>query len=186
MAQKLHTTPLSTAYARSLLELANDKGQAKEIGQELEELAKIIDSDPLFANFLGNPAISETERGKLVEKVFRDRVSPLIMNFLLVANRKGRLGQIRQIASTYAELLDEQSGIIEVDVFVAQKLTGEQLDLVRQRVGEILKHEVVIHQYVDESIIGGLVLRVEDRLMDASVRAQLQAIRRQLLAARRK
>jgi ATP synthase F1 delta subunit len=106
MAEKLHTTPLSTAYARSLLELANDKGQAKEIGQELEELAKIIDSDPLFANFLGNPAISETERGTLVEKVFRNNVSPLVMNFLLVANRKGRLGQVRQIASTYAELLD--------------------------------------------------------------------------------
>ena len=66
MAQKLHTTPLSTAYARSLLELATEKGQAKEIGQELDEIAQIIDSDALFANFLGNPAISETERGQLI------------------------------------------------------------------------------------------------------------------------
>jgi F-type H+-transporting ATPase subunit delta len=144
----------------------------------------VIDADALFANFLGNPAISETERGALVEKVFRNNVSPMVMNFMLVANRKGRLGQVRQIASTYSELLDQQSGIIEVDVFVAQKLTNEQLDQVRQKIGSTLKREVVLHQYVDESIIGGLVLRVEDRLMDASVRAQLKAIRRQLLATR--
>jgi F-type H+-transporting ATPase subunit delta len=186
MPQKLHTTPLSTAYARSMLELASEKNQAKEIGQELDELATVIDSDPLFASFLSNPAVGESERGQLVEKVFRGRVSPLVMNFLLVLNRKGRLGNLRQIASTYSELLDEQIGIVEVDVFVAQKLTAEQLAQVGRKVGEILKREVVLHQYVDESIIGGLVLRLEDRLMDASVRAQLKAIRRQLLAARRK
>jgi F-type H+-transporting ATPase subunit delta len=186
MPHKLHTTPLSTAYARSLLELANEKNQAREIGQELEELAGIIDANPLFATFLSNPAIGETERGALVEKVFSGRVSALVMNFMLVANRKGRLGQLRQIASTYSELLDQQSGIVEVDVYAAQKLSDEELGQVRQKVGGALKREVVLHQYVDESIIGGLVLRLEDQLLDASVRAHLKAIRRQLLAARRK
>jgi len=108
------------------------------------------------------------------------------MNFMLVANRKGRLGDLRQIASTYSELLDQQSGIVEVDVYVAQKLSDDEMEEVRQKVGAALKREVVLHQYVDESIIGGLVLRLEDRLLDASVRAQLKSIRRQLLAARRK
>ena len=186
MSQKLHTTPLSTAYARSLLELANEKNQAREIGQELEELAGIIDANPLFASFLSNPAIGEVELGAMVEKVFRGRVSELVMNFMLVANRKGRLGDLRQIASTYSELLDQQSGIVEVDVYVAQKLSDDEMEEVRQKVGAALKREVVLHQYVDESIIGGLVLRLEDRLLDASVRAQLKSIRRQLLAARRK
>ena len=186
MSHDNHTTPLSTAYAKSLLELANDQNQGKEIGQELDELAKIIDADPLFAGFLSNPAVNENDRQKIIENTFRGRVSPLVMNFLLVVNRKGRMGIFRQIAATYHELFDQQSGIIEVDVFVAQKLSPDDLEQVRQRIGQALKREVVIHQYVDESIIGGLVLRVEDRLLDASVRAQLKAIRKQLLAARPK
>src|SRR5260370_30065602 len=109
MSHKLHTTPLSTAYARSLLELANDANQAKESGQELQELAQVIDADPLFADFLSNPAVGTIERGALIEKVFRGRVAPLVMNFLLVLNRRSRLGQFREIASTYRELLDQQT-----------------------------------------------------------------------------
>ena len=184
MNHEQHMSPLAFAYARSLLELANGQGPAKEIGQELDDIAKIIDADPSFANFLGNPAVSEEERGRMVERVFGGRVSPLVFNFMGVANRKGRLGIFRQIATAYAELLEAQMGIVEVDVTVAQRLTPEQVDDVRRRVGEALKREVVLHQYVDESIIGGLVLRVEDRLLDASVRAQLQAVRRKLLSAK--
>ena len=186
MSHQHHTTPLAAAYARSVLELANDQKQAREIGSELEELGKIVDSDPAFANFLANPSVGETERGRMVEKVFRGRVSPLVMNFMLVANRKGRLGMLRQIAAAYEDLLEEQMGIIEVDATVAHKLTAEQFEDVRQRVGQTLKREVVLHQYVDESIIGGMVLRIGDRLLDASVRAQLQALRQKLLSAKHK
>lgn len=185
MPQEPRTSPLAVAYARSVLELATAQNEAKEIGQELEELGKIIDSDPTFANFLANPSVGEEERGRLIGKVFGEgRVSPLVFNFLRVANRKGRLGMLRQIAIAYDELLEEQMGIVEVDVTVAHRLTPEQADDVRRRVGEALKREVVLHQYVDESLIGGLLIRVGDRLLDASVRAQLEAVRRKLLSAR--
>ena len=186
MPQEPHTTPLAIAYARSVLELATAQNQAREIGQELEELAQIFDSDESLKVFVSNPAISETDRANLLEKALSGRVAPLVMNFLLVANRKGRLGILDQIVQAYSDLLEQQMGIIEVDAFVAQKLSQEQFDLVRQKVGEALKREVVLHQYVDESIIGGLLLRIEDRLLDASVKAQLNAIRRQLLSARKK
>ena len=184
MPRQIHTTPLATAYARSVLDLANEQNQAEAIGQELEDLARVVESDPSFQSFLANPAIGEMERGRLIDKVFRGRVSELVLNFLLVVNRNGRLGLLRQIANGYSDLLEQQKGIVEVDVFVAQRLTPDQLVEVRRKVGVALKREVVVHQYVDASIIGGLVLRVEDRLLDSSVRAQLRAVRRRLLAAR--
>jgi F-type H+-transporting ATPase subunit delta len=82
-------------------------------------------------------------------------------------------------------MLDEQLGKIEVDVTVAQKLSSEQLEEVRQRVSAALKKDAVVHQYVDESIIGGLVIRVQDKLIDASVKTQLAAMKQQLLSASR-
>ena len=104
--------------------------------------------------------------------------------FLRLLNVKGRLGLLRQIDQAFDDLLDEQFGKVEVDVTVAQRLSDDELEQVRQTVGAALKRDAVIHQYVDESIIGGLVLRVQDRLIDSSVRAQLAAIKEQMLAAR--
>ena len=184
MPETQHTTPLETSYARSILELANERGQTDLVAQELSELAKVIESDPAFETFLANPAVGEADRTRILESVFKNRVSPLVYNFLGVMNRKGRLGLLRQVAGAFEDLLEAQRGIIEVDVFVAQKLSPEQLANVQEKVGQALKRQAVVHQYVDESIIGGIRIRVEDRLLDASVRAQLNAVRRQLLAAR--
>jgi F-type H+-transporting ATPase subunit delta len=186
MAKESHITPVARGYAQALLDLADQKQQSGEIGQELEEVAKAIESDPRLLTFLSNPAISDTDRAPALEKAFRGRVADLLANTLLVMNRKNRLGLLRQVADAYAELLQERQGIIEVDVFVAERLSPDQLEQVRQKVGAALRREAVVHQYVDPTLIGGLLLRVEDRLLDASVRAQLRAVRRQLLAARRR
>jgi F-type H+-transporting ATPase subunit delta len=179
-------SPTVLAYARSMLELGNERKQAEKIGKELAGLREILDENPTFAAFLADPGIGTTERTASLEKIFRDRVSPLVMNFLLVLNDKGRLRLLKQIAEAYAALLDEQQGKVEVDVTVARKLSREQLAEVRERVSQTLGKDAVVHQYVDEDIIGGLVLRVEDKLMDASVRYQLTAMRERMLAARKK
>jgi F-type H+-transporting ATPase subunit delta len=186
MANQTHSSPTAVAYAQSLLELATEQGQAEQVGQELRGIRQLIDENPVFGEFLRDPGIAESERSAMLEKLFQGRTSPLLWNFLRVLNNKGRLGLLRTLDDTYDELLAERQGRVEVDVIVAQRLTDEQLEEVRRRVGEALGKQAVVHQYVDESIIGGLILRVQDRLIDASVRQQLRAMREQLLAARPK
>jgi F-type H+-transporting ATPase subunit delta len=184
MAKESHITPVARAYAQSLLDLADRAQQSKEIGQELEQVTKVVESDPKLTAFFSNPAISDADRGAVLEKAFRGRVADLLVNTLLVMNRKNRLNLLRQMADAYAELLQQRQGIIEVDLYVAERLTPDQLELARQKVSAALRREAVVHQYVDPSLIGGVLIRVEDRLLDASVRARLRAVRRQLLAAR--
>ena len=179
-------TPIANAYARSLLELANEQQQAEAIGEEMRGVRQLLDESPTFADVLANPGVKGSDRLGLLERTFRGRASPLLWNFLGVLNARGRLGLLAQVADTYQDLLDEQLGNVEVDVTVARRLSPEQLDALRQRVSQGLGRNAVVHQYVDESIIGGMVLRVQDRLIDASVRAQLDALRQQLLAARPK
>jgi F-type H+-transporting ATPase subunit delta len=187
MARKSQqSSSTATAYARSLLELAREKDQAEPVGEELRDLRKLVESNPTFAEFLANPGVSEAERGEVLGRVFEGRVSPLLMNFLRVLNAHGRLGLLAPISETYDNLLDELLGKVEVDVIVARRLASEELEEVRGRVAQALGKEPVLHQYVDESIIGGLVLRVQDRLIDASIRSQLRLLREQMLAARPK
>lgn len=180
------TNPTALSYARSMLELASEQNRADEVGQEMDGIRELLEENPTFAAFLADPGIGAAERTATLEKLFRGRASPLVMNFLGVLNNRGRLRLLGPIAQAYNDLLDEQKGNVEVDVTVAQRLSPDQLEQVRQRVSQALGRNAVVHQYVDENIIGGLVLRVEDQLIDASVKYQLEAMRERLLAARKK
>jgi F-type H+-transporting ATPase subunit delta len=178
-----HASPLAVSYAQSVLDLANEKGQAEAVGEELTALKQIVDENPSFREVLTNPSISHEDRSQLLDRIFRNKISPLLFNTLGVLNQHGRLGLLDQMASAYDELIDEQLGKVEVDLTVAQRLTPDQLDQARQRISAAIGRDAVLHQYVDENIIGGVVIRVGDKLIDASVKQQLAAIRQQLLAA---
>jgi F-type H+-transporting ATPase subunit delta len=182
MHELTHFSPTAEAYARSLLELAGN--DAAPAGHDLDQIREIVETNRTFRLYLADPAIGELERGETLKRIFAGKISPLLMNFIGVLNEKGRLGMLVEIADAYDHLLDEKLGKIEVDVIVAQKLSPDQLEQVRQKVSSALKKDAVVHQYVDESIIGGLVLRVQDKLIDASVKTQLAAMKEKLLAAR--
>lgn len=186
MAKTTQKSAFAGAYAASLLELATESKQAEQIGQELAALKQIVTENRTFQLFLSDPGISSNERGEAIKRIFGGKVSPLLSNFLGVLNEKNRIGSLTEIADTYDQLLSEQLGKIEVDVTVAAKLSPEQLEQVRKKVSTALKKDAIIHQYVDESIIGGLVLRVEDKLIDASVKSQLREMKQQLLSAKSK
>jgi F-type H+-transporting ATPase subunit delta len=183
MARQQKASPTAYAYAQSLLELANESKSAESIGQELAGLRQILSTQPMFRMYLADPSISAVERRDALDRIFRGKVSQLLLNFLGVVNDHTRLGLLDQIIDAYDELLDEQLGKVEVDVYVAQKLAPEQLEQVRQRVSAAMKKDAVMHQYVDDSLIGGLVLRVGDKLIDASAKYQLQALKNKLMNA---
>ena len=185
MPRPQQTNPLAVAYARSLLELADERGaKLEQVNEELSSLREIVQANPTFRAFLRDPAIGENERNALLDRVFAGKLSPLVMNFLRVMSNHGRLAWLEAVADAYDDLLDERLGKIEVDITVAHRLSGEELETVRSRVSAALKKEAVLHQYVDESIIGGIILRVQDQLIDSSVRAQLQAMRQRMLGAK--
>src|ERR671913_1876684 len=180
-AEPQHASLTAFTYAQSILELANEQQQAEPIGQELAALKQIIDDNPSIREVFTNPAISAEEREQLLERVSRNTLAPLLFNTLGVLNAHNRLGLISQIAQAYDELLDKQLGKVEVDLTVAQKLDGEQLEQAKRRISQALGRDAIVHQYVDDSIIGGMIMRVGDKLIDASVRYQLAAMRKQLL-----
>jgi F-type H+-transporting ATPase subunit delta len=171
---------ISLNYAQALLELAGDK--VAQVGQELLELRQLIDENPTFGLYLADPAIGHVQRTQAMQRIFENKISPLLYNFLRVLNTHKRLGKLEEIIGAYDELLEEKLGKVEVDLTVAKPLSQEQLAAAQQQISKSLGKDAVMHTYVDESIIGGMIVRVGDQLIDASVRQQLRAMRKQLLA----
>ncbi len=180
------SNPAAVPYARSMIELAEPQGQVDSIGAELADLRQVLRANPSFAQFLTDPGVGDIERNGAIERILKGRVSPLVWNLVGVLNKKDKLNMLPAVADAYDKLLEARRGIVEVDVTVAHQLSPDDLELVRSRVSAALGKDAVVHQRVDESIIGGIRLRVGDREIDASVKHQLTALRQRLLTSRRK
>ncbi len=175
-----HST-LALTYARSLLELANERNETEAVANDVDALGQILEENPTFTDFLKDPGIGPEERSSVLERVFGGKLNVLLDRLLRIMSERQRLAALPEVLSAFEHLLDEQLGKVEVDVTVAERLSEAELEDVRRRVSEALSKEAVVHQYVDEAIIGGLVLRVGDQVVDASVRRQLEAMRQRLL-----
>jgi len=176
---------VARVYAQSLFELGEAAGgDAKlvEIGDELQGIVEIVRGDSTFAEFLRSPIVEREKRAETLRRVFDGQVTDVVLRFLLVLNDKGRLGSLDDIADGYGELLNERFGRIEVDVYTVDgALDPSQIEQLAGKVKARLGKDPVFHQYADPSMIGGLVLRIGDQLIDGSVRGQLRDLRESLL-----
>lgn len=171
------------SYAQALLELADARGQTSQVAEEVAQVAGIFNDNKTFRTYAGDPSVSVVEREHKLQSIFGGQVSATLLSTMKVLNLKGRLVDFPGIAAAFKKVLDDRAGKIDVAVTVAQPLTDHELEDVRQRVSSALKKDARVTQQVDNSIIGGLILRIGDRLIDGSVKSQLNSIKQKLLAA---
>lgn len=179
------TDSVSRVYAQALLELAQADGRADELAQEAGELLALMAGEPELDELMSSLALNSAQRCKLIEQLFKGNISDVLYKFLQVVNRKDRLDVLAGILSTYRLLAVEARGEIDVDVYVAQPLSDEAGRGVAESIGQVVQKRVHLHQHVDTELIGGLKVRVGDRLIDGSVATQLKIMKRKLVEAGR-
>ncbi|RMH11690.1 MAG: ATP synthase F1 subunit delta [Planctomycetota bacterium] len=181
----LETQPdaLANTYARSLFELALEQGgqeRAEELCSELEDVVELARADARFNEFLASRVLGVDARDRTLVAIFENRCSPIVLNFLRLLNRKGRLSHLPPIVQAFDLLVQERFGRVEVDVYTAVPIDDEQLSAIRSRLSQALGKEPVLHPYTDREMIGGIKLRIGDQLIDASVSARLRQMRERL------
>jgi F-type H+-transporting ATPase subunit delta len=165
---------LGRLYARAILDLAEEQGQADELLEELTGLAGYLEDHPELEVFFASPLVEEDARAATIEKVFRRRASDLLADALQVINRKGRLGALRAIAEAYRQELRDRRGMVDVTVRTAVPLS----EALRARLSESLagftgKKPTLIEK-VDPAVIGGMVVEVAGTKIDTSVASRLK------------
>lgn len=180
---------VAKVYAQSLLELALASGgdTPAEVGAELDALCEAARADAGFREFLASPMLDRAEREASLERILKGTASDLLLRFVLVLNRKGRLGNLLEIGDAFDQLLQERFGKIEVDVFTVQggQLPDEVTAAVKARVKSAFGKEAVLHSYRDAAMIGGIKLRIGDQLIDGSVATRLRRMQAAMLDAAR-
>ena len=174
---------LANIYAKSLYAeafAAGGRERVEAVQGQFEDLLEMTRTDKTFNEFLASRVIPTTEREVSLKKILSGKIDELLLRFLLVVNRKDRLGHIVPIAAAYDQVVQQQFGRVEVDVITAAPLEQGQLGGVKDRLGKALGKEVVVHTYTEAAMIGGVKFRIGDQLIDASVQTSLRKIRDQL------
>ncbi len=168
-------------YARSAFALAAAQGATESLQDELEELVKQLDREPALESFLSSPLVEVGERQQMLDRLFKGRMSEILLDTLQVMNRKRRSGLVRALAEAYRQELEDRTGRVTVSVRTAVPLTEALRQQLLEATARFTGRRATLTETVDESLIGGLILRVGDRKVDSSVARELRQLETQFL-----
>ena len=163
-------------YATALCEEADASGVLEAVDEDVLMLRNSIDANPELSRFFESPVIPPEKKKSILQELLGGRVEPLTLQFLRLLVQKDRETVAKDILDEYQSLRDEQRGIIDAEVTVARPLTDEDRKVLVEALEEKTGKDVRLHLKEDSELIGGLVIRIGDRVFDASVRSQLNAI----------
>ncbi|MEX0824521.1 MAG: ATP synthase F1 subunit delta [Pirellulaceae bacterium] len=171
---------LGRTYAAALLGAAAKADAVDAVLEDLNELVnEALNKTPALAAALHSPRISVDEKTRVVDKVFGDKIHPLLLRFLKVAAQRQRLMYLRAIRQAAEELSDEIAGRAVAEVRTAVPLSDDLRSLVIQRLESVLSKQVRLRETVDASVVGGMIVRVGDTVFDSSVSGQLASMARE-------
>jgi F-type H+-transporting ATPase subunit delta len=173
--------PLSVArrYARAALEVALEKGSASAIADGLRDAADLLARNLELRNALLHPAVSVDKKKKIAAAVWGSS-DPLFARLMLLLIERGRAGLVAAIAGAYVELWNEQRGVVAAEAVSAVPLGPAQQQALADAAKKLSGREVTLSTATDPQLLGGVVLKMDGRTYDGSVRAQLQRLRAQL------
>ncbi len=175
-------TNVARRYAKALLELGVDAGTLRSVVTEVGALAEAYASSPDLRGVLDNPLVPHAaKRAILVEVADRVQVSTIVKNALLLLGDRRRLHALPAIAQLLREMGDLREGVLRAEVTTAARLSDDYYSRLQQRLEKMTGKRVVIDRREDPSLIGGVVTRIGDVVIDGSLRARLHEMTQTLL-----
>ena len=161
-------------YARALLSLGLDDGQYDRYGLELKGLAEALDTLGEEAKVLISPSYPAGVRRRMLDLILsRAALSPLVSNFVRLLMDKGHLGRLGELAATYNALADIEKGLVRARLTSAAPLDETEIEAVKTSLRRFSGRQVELTVEQDPGLIGGIVARLGDLVIDGSVRTQL-------------
>ena len=172
---------LGDIYAKALLGMSEKTGQTDRIISELTNVVGLLDKLPKLRSVLESPRIGFQEKEKLLDKSLAGKVSKEMLNFLKIVGAKGRFDCLPAISESAQRMHDELANRVRANIITAKAIDDQTRDQVAKRLADVLGKKVEVTTRVDPSIIGGMVVRVDDTVYDGSVVNQLSQFRSQAM-----
>ena len=167
-------------YAEAAFEIGREDRTLDAWERDLARLRAVLANDEVRA-LAEHPAVAFADKEAVLRRVAGD-VSAPAMNLVLLMIRRGRPGAIDKMVERFGELVRRERGVALAEVRTALPLDDAQREALTERLRQLTDQEIEINEVVDESLIGGITVRIGDQLYDASVRTRLERLRARLTA----
>ena len=174
-------TKVSTRYANSLLDLASEKNNLGEISKDMELVYTAINSSKELKNLLESPVVKSEMKQSILSEIFQNKIIDDSLNFIKFVVDKNREDILDSIIEKFLDLRDEKLGLVRVEVRTSFDFTDEQKEKLRKRLENILNKKAHLNFIVDKTIVGGFIAKVGDTVYDASIKHQLELLRKEFL-----
>ena len=175
---------VSKTYGEALFEIAMESGEdkAQELMDEILGIEAVLQQNPEFDELMKHPGIPKQEKLHVLKEVFKGRISEELESFLEVVISKERYRDLSNIFSYFVDRVKETKKIGVAHVTTAVELTEPQKSAIEAKLLETTSYKSMeMHYTVDAAIIGGMIVRINDRVVDSSVRTKLDGLKKQLL-----
>ena len=165
---------VAMVYAEALYGAAKDLGEVEEIRDEITQIDQILRKSRDFSELFLNPAMSAAEKQNILKHVFDGRVQKEVLNFMYILVDKGRTTGFHEMVRQYCRLMDDAEGISEGVIYSAYPVTDEQLQKFEAETSRLFRRKVHLKNRVDKSLLGGVRLFVDGKMIDASAQHKLE------------
>lgn len=172
---------IARRYANGLFELTQERQASDEVQRDFEDLASLLTADRSLLTFLAAPQLVDDDKHAVVEKVLKGKVSEYLYNLMQLLVAKHRTDFVVEIADEYEKLYNDSRGIVLTRLITAVKLTDAELDAIKTKIMKLTGKQIDLEPEVDEKIIAGAIAIVGDKIIDRSVRHELEVLRERLL-----
>jgi len=169
-------------YSQAVFEMALEQGELDRWQSDLQKIAD-LSKNTLLVAWLHSPKLDSKSKARLISE-FAGDMSPLALNLVHLLAAKGRLGLAGDIADEHQRLLDKHRGIEHAEVTTAILLDDKDKKELATRLSAMVDKEVVLESGVDASLVGGIVVRIGDKLLDGSTHSKLKALKREIKGVR--
>jgi F-type H+-transporting ATPase subunit delta len=173
---------IAQRYSTALFSLAQERGELPAVTTQLDSFVAALTSDSKLYGFYVSPVVDRRVKERIVRDALDGRASELLVNFALLLVRKHRENLIEIVARQMHEMLDREAGRQPATVGTPMPIDAAKMTELAQRLSKLYRRNIIPHEKISPDLIGGLVVQVGDRYVDASVSGKLEELRRHLLA----
>jgi F-type H+-transporting ATPase subunit delta len=160
-------------YSDVMFELAQETDQLDAVMDDLEAVASVLEDEPEFLSLLTLGHLKDQEKAGMIRRVFKGHINNLTLDFLCVLAKRNRMGFLHGIGERYQNLLDEHKHLHRIEVTLAKELTDKQIEKLKKDLAEAINAEVKMSVTIDPDILGGIIIRKGDLMIDNSARSIL-------------
>jgi F-type H+-transporting ATPase subunit delta len=170
-------------YAQALFELSREQKADEYVEAELESLSQALKAEPALERQLGNPALKPSDKRRVIERIYKGKqagIDETLIRFMLLLFKKNRFYLIHDVAAHFRKIADESQGQGVAEIRTASPLSDRQRDAIVSRVERISGKKMVVRTEIDASLLGGVLVKLGNKVIDDTVRTKLGNFKKEL------